>query len=353
MKVINARNVNEAYVIGLGYLRAVGEHQDSRVGRVLVAPEPVTTVYRVPAERVLFNVQRDANPFFHLFEGLWMLAGRNDVEWIERYNSTFKQFSDDGVIFNAAYGYRWRKYFGEVDQLEDLISMLLYDPDTRRAVLSMWDPWADFDQDGKDFPCNLNIAFRVSHGRLHMTVFNRSNDMIWGAYGANAVHMSMLHEYMAAMTHNMMGNYYQVSNNMHAYVDILNKVGTPDPHPCCPYDRGAVRFKKLVDDPQTFDEDLHEFVDNEHENPLRRYSNSFFTEVAAPMKYAWDNHKAKNYPKALEHISKIQATDWQLACRQWITRRMEAHATKTDQKRRTSSKVAHDSADSGADGSGT
>jgi hypothetical protein len=351
MKVINARNVNEAYVIGLGYLRAVGEHQDSRVGKVLVAPEPVTTVYRVPSERVLFNVARDANPFFHLFEGLWMLAGRNDVEWIDRYNSTFKQFSDDGVIFNAAYGFRWRKHF-DTDQLEDLIKMLRRDPETRRAVISMWDPYADFDSEGKDFPCNLNIAFRINHKRLHMTVFNRSNDMIWGAYGANAVHMSMLHEYMCAMTHNMMGNYYQVSNNMHAYTDILEKVGTPDPHPSCPYDRGAVKTRRLVDDPSTFDTDLQAWIAEPLRQQMALYSNSFFTEVATPMQWAWEFHKLKKYPQALEHVSKIQATDWQLACRQWITRRAEAYATKTDQKRGRGSKVAHDSADSGADGSG-
>ena len=104
MKVIYGRNVNETYAIGVNALASEHEIQDSRVGEVLVMPTPVTTVYQYPEERVLFNAKRDANPFFHLMEGLWMLAGRNDVEWITFFNSTFDQFSDDGETFNAAYG---------------------------------------------------------------------------------------------------------------------------------------------------------------------------------------------------------------------------------------------------------
>jgi hypothetical protein len=77
MHVINARNVNEAYVVGLGYLRAYGKEQNSRMGKVLVVDHPVCTTYERPYERVLFNSERDANPFFHFMESLWMLAGRN------------------------------------------------------------------------------------------------------------------------------------------------------------------------------------------------------------------------------------------------------------------------------------
>ena len=57
-----------------------------------------------------------------------------------------------------------------------------------------------------------------------MSIVNRSNDMIWGAYGANAVHMSMLLEYMAAMTGFQVGIYYQISNNLHAYKKTLAKL---------------------------------------------------------------------------------------------------------------------------------
>jgi thymidylate synthase len=68
--------------------------------------------------------------------------------------------------------------------------------------------------------CNLQVLFDAGLGRLNMTVTNRSNDLIWGAYGANVVHFSFLHEYMAALTGLPVGCYYQVSNNLHIYPEF-------------------------------------------------------------------------------------------------------------------------------------
>lgn len=344
MHVLKVRNVNEAYTVGLAHLRAVGASSPSRMGAVLVAPEPVSTVYRRPWERVLFNAKRDCNPFFHFMEGLWMLAGRNDVEWISRFNATFKQFSDDGEIFHAAYGHRWRRRFG-IDQLKSVIDMLRRDPDTRRAVIAMWDPVADFDHDGKDFPCNLNISFRIRDKgdispHLDMTVFNRSNDIIWGAYGANAVHMTMMHEYVASHLGLPMGTYTQVSNDYHAYQEILDKVGEPDPHPMCPYDMGRVNTMPMVEEAGCWDAELKHWMEDWRQ--ARIYNNPIFPQVATPMRWAHEYYKEKNYPKALEMVSRIHAPDWRRSCREWLTRRAEKHATKTDTKRRSGQKVAHD-----------
>jgi hypothetical protein len=55
MHVIAARNVNDAYTLGVNYLRQVGRTEDSRAGPVMVAPGPVTTVYARPTERVLMD----------------------------------------------------------------------------------------------------------------------------------------------------------------------------------------------------------------------------------------------------------------------------------------------------------
>jgi len=103
-----------------------------------VFPEPVTTTYLRPTERVLFHAGRDANPIFHLMEAIWMLAGRNDVAFLEQFNRTIGQYSDNGEVFNAAYGHRWRKHFGH-DQLIEVINLLRKDPKSRQAVIQMWD----------------------------------------------------------------------------------------------------------------------------------------------------------------------------------------------------------------------
>ena len=326
MKTVYARNVNEAYVIGMNMLKTSGVEEDSRFGKVLVLPDPVATTYTQPMERVLFNKERDCNPFFHLMESLWMLQGRNDVKWIEEFSSSIGQFSDNGINFNAAYGHRWRLHF-VVDQIETVINELEQNPQSRRAVIGMWDPQTDLNKEGKDFPCNLAISFRVQNDTLDMTVFNRSNDIIWGAYGANAVHMSILQEYIATRLELTSGKYHQVSNNFHAYLNILEKVGVPDPLPIDPYEY-EVTPRPLIDEPDQWMQDLNTFMDDSPEGISPMYINSFFSDVAEPMRRSWRWYKNKDYPGALDMADHIAAADWKLACHQWLTRRFEKHGRK-------------------------
>ena len=324
MEVVAARNVNEAYVLGIRKLLDHGKIQQSRVGEVLVLAEPCTTVYKWPQERVLFNVDRDCNPFFHMMEAMWMLAGRNDVKWIGQFNSTFHQFSDNGKTFHGAYGHRWRNWW-RVDQLVEVIDLLKKDPETRRAVLTMWDPYTDLNFKGKDFPCNMVIHFEIRFGRLRMIVHCRSNDIIWGAYGANAVHMSILQEYIAAMVGVPMGKYYQVSDNFHAYTEVLGKLKVPDPAPYDPYDLREVTSMPMVEDPETWGADLDHFFEDPYEGP---YSNSFFNQTLVSMYMAWFSHKDKRYNSALHQCSRILAPDWRRACTEWIIRRQKNYEAK-------------------------
>ena len=110
MKVIRARNVNDALLLGLDLFQDPRNfrEQESRNGTTYEALEPVTTVYEKPWERVLLLKIRDANPFFHFIEGLWMLAGRKDLAPLTRYVKSMEDFSDDGETLWGAYGWRWR-----------------------------------------------------------------------------------------------------------------------------------------------------------------------------------------------------------------------------------------------------
>lgn len=152
MHVINARNVNDAFIYGVALLDSAGALTTSRAGSVIEMPVPVTTVYTCPTERVLFNPIRRANPFFHLMEALWILGGRNDVAFLEKYNPRMAEFSDGQGVFHAAYGDRLRHHFG-FDQLQSAMRLLKAFPDTRRAVLQIWSAPDDLDADRKDLPC--------------------------------------------------------------------------------------------------------------------------------------------------------------------------------------------------------
>ena len=339
MEVISARNVEEALILGMKKTKAEGKHRDSRNGPVYTFEAPLTTVYQNPRERVMFLPERDCNPFFHFMESLWMLAGRNDVAWIERFNSTFGQFSDDGVTFHGAYGYRWRNWFGAweadggqiqkvgiIDQLQTIAAALKQNPDDRRIVLQMWDTSADLGMMGKDFPCNLVTTFRINpSGHLDMTVFNRSNDLIWGAYGANAVHFSVLQEVMAAWIGVPVGRYWQISSNFHAYLNTFEKhKALLDLSPgFTPYELGEVQPFQIVNtDIETWFRDLDMFMS---EGPVMGFQDPFFKKVVVPMFQAWEAWKDKDAPDFMDSAryfaDRIAATDWRKACLEWLERR--------------------------------
>ena len=75
MILITARNVNDAYYEAMWKIPVYGRPNESRAGKLLSASTPVITTYLKPLERMLFNRARDANPFFHVMESMWMLAG--------------------------------------------------------------------------------------------------------------------------------------------------------------------------------------------------------------------------------------------------------------------------------------
>jgi hypothetical protein len=148
--------------------------------------------------------------------------------------------------------------------------------------------------------------------------------MIWGAYGANAVHMSVLLEYMAARIDCAVGTYYQFSNNLHAYVDTLEKVKNIQPE-YDPYlhlgDDKHYNPKPLVDEPACFDKELMQWVENREDIKTLSFTNTYFSEVLYPMHFSWLSWKEKNIDKAVYHAEDIQDLAWRKACIEWLTRR--------------------------------
>lgn len=317
MLSIRGRNVNDIFTLGLFHLKNSGVKRSSRNGPTLEIMCPVAIQYNRPDERVLFSSERDANPFFHLFEALWMLAGRNDVEFLNEYNSQMRQYSDDGDGFNAAYGQRLRSHFGK-DQLDEVITLLRRNPDDRQAVLQIWDV-NDLGKNTLDKACNLTVVPRIREGYLDWTVYNRSNDFILGALGANAVHMSVIQEFVARMVGVKVGRYWQISNCMHVYTETSHWkkckylfLPVDDP-----YKNGTVTPFPLITIKESWVSDLYTFM----EKPWAgvKYVDPFFNYVAKPMAIAHRAHKdGKN---GLHYVSAIQATDWRLACQQWLEKR--------------------------------
>lgn len=367
MLSITARTVSEALNQGLHAIRIHGISKPSRVGDVLVMPRPVMTTYEDPTNRVLFSPIRDANPFFHVMEALWMLAGRNDLPWLTRFNKRFEAYSDDGGKTQpGAYGYRWRNHFGH-DQLKDAILELRQNPDSRRVVIAMWDggsrkswQFPDYKErfekqpgdsyaarmDSADVPCNTHVYFDTVDGRLNMTVCCRSNDIIWGAYGANAVHFSFLLEFMAAATGIPMGVYRQFSNNFHLYTNVVPREQlmplardveasdkyltreSPNGLRFVPVNPPMRKVPLMTLELEAWEAELVEFNAWDGTGKLEvleRFTEPFFRRVAGPMYAAHTAYRAKDYDRAIDIANIIGSDDWRVACVEWLQRRKIKH----------------------------
>lgn len=378
-------NVNDAFyelVKGIHNGDIPTVRTTSRVGDVLQVQEPMTITYQRPRQRVLFNPARDANPFFHLYESLWLLAGRNDVAPLAFYSSKIKDIaSDDGHTFNGAYGYRWRKAQTSpdddydpwviTDQIQTLIEHLRAKPDSRRAVLQMWNVEDDLLKIDvvKDVCCNTCVYFFIRRepgfsdngvqeqewiSCLDMTVCNRSNDLVLGMLGANVVHFSFLQEYMANCLGIEVGHYHQFTNNLHVYTNNFKpeewlgayKHKTPpegwqleEGDRDTPLD--ALQYPgwgpDLVKDQGVFDYECDAFVNSHYGKgdmytyDYPGYREPFLAKVAWPMVMAWHASKAKRKAQALaEWVPRIESPDWQKAAREWIERRLMPEGVPND-----------------------
>ena len=331
---ITINDVNYALPNVLPMLQTQGvEHTASSLANARPTvewPGVFITEYTDPTRNVLFDPVRDANPFFHFLESMWILAGRRDVAFLKWVLPTVAQYSDDQVKFHGAYGYRLRKALG-FDQVESAIEVLHKRPTSRQVVMQIWNSKLDLDGNTNDVPCNDLVMCKIRNGALNITVNNRSNDAIWGAYGANAVQFSMLQMYMAARLGVKVGRYTQVSDSMHVYQDnpywqkfVEGKLPPPPPSP---YDEMG-SSNMFNDGIEHFDADLkyfmsaadkaivkpHDLDTDEMDSQVVKDAACIFNSIRA--------HKDKRYSDAGNWADQIIASDWHLACTAWLNRRV-------------------------------
>ena len=319
---ITTRNANTLFEEMFWRFKTSGVKADSRNGPVVRIPEPVLTRVTHPRERVLFCQERDPNPVFHCLEAIWMLAGRRDVDFLQQFNSRIGQYSDDGQVFNAAYGHRMRHYFGN-DQLLGVVEKLKQDPDTRQAVIQLWSP-ADLNKSTLDKACNMQLVFEIQEGKLNMTVINRSNDAWYGYAGANIVHMTIIQEFVASAVGVLLGEYRTFSTNLHLYTELYDTSKFLVQPPCSEffdhYTNGAANSQRLTDQGAfIFLLECEKFCDDPFNTEVE-YVSQFILGVARPL--AMISYSRKNkLSDGSDWAAKIEASDWRRAAFDWIHRR--------------------------------
>ncbi|MCL2719072.1 MAG: thymidylate synthase [Lachnospiraceae bacterium] len=168
-----------------------------------------------PKERVLVLKHRRNNIFSLIAETMWVLGGRDDMAFLSRYLPRATEFSDDGIVWRAAYGPRLRNWKG-IDQFKEVARLINEDCNTKRAAMVIFDPERDYIET-KDVPCNNWLHFMERDGKLHLDVAVRANDAVWGFGGINSFEWSVLQEMMSFWTSNEIGTLSWFVGTFHVY----------------------------------------------------------------------------------------------------------------------------------------
>ncbi|QPE05502.1 hypothetical protein IT882_05645 [Microbacterium schleiferi] len=208
------RNAARAFIAELAEIRSSGQPvtvrglpTHERLARTVTLAQPTERFITVPGRR--------NDVFATIAETMWVLAGRNDMEYLARYLGRALQFSDDQVTWRGGYGPRLRDW-GGVDQVDEIRKLLRSDPESRRAVAVLFDPARDF-VDTLDVPCNNWLHFLVRDGSVYLNVTVRSNDILWGFSGINTFEWSVLHEMMAFWLGARVGHVSFFISSLHLY----------------------------------------------------------------------------------------------------------------------------------------
>lgn len=195
------------------------------LGAHLCLTDPRRRLVDLPPGRVI-------NPAFAVAETLWILSGSDDP-WIFQYNRALTRYTDDGRL-QGAYGPRMRRWHGRIDQLDQVRRVLTRDPDSRQAVIQLFDPDRDT-RGNRDVPCTLNYRFFLRSGRLHMHTTMRSQDL-WLGFPYDIFATTVLHELLAGWLGVDLGHYHHFVDSLHLYDKHRNAAANlaVDPQPSVP-----------------------------------------------------------------------------------------------------------------------
>jgi len=173
-----------------------------------------------------------------LYELLWFLRGDTNVRWLqERGVTIWDEWADASGELGPVYGYQWRHWRTpdgrEIDQISDVIKTLRSKPDSRRHIVSAWNP-GDVDRMALP-PCHLLFQFYVASGRLSCQMYQRSADLFLGV-PFNIASYAALTLMVAQVTSLRPGDFVLTLGDAHLYLNHLEQAKeqlarTPRPFP--------------------------------------------------------------------------------------------------------------------------
>jgi len=210
-----------------------------------------------------------------LYEVLWYLSGDDHIRNLRKHTKIWNAWADENGNLDTAYGRYWRRFPSaqinpatgkyevvEVDQLGRIIEMLKTDPNSRRMVVSAWEPGNALSS--KLPPCHYTFAFNVLEGRLNCHLTQRSGDIALGI-PFNLACYSLLTQILAQEANLEVGVFSHAIVDAHIYVNHIDGLKeqlkrTPKPRPALEIAR------KPIDQLQFGDFSL---IGYEYEEPIK------------------------------------------------------------------------------------
>ena len=191
----------------------------------LAAGFPLVTTKRVHVKSIVHEL-------------IWFLAGDTNTAYLEKHGvSIWNEWADEKGDLGPIYGKQWRSWAGpdgrSIDQIAEVVETLKTRPDSRRMIVTAWNP-ADI-PDMALAPCHCLFQFYVADGRLSCQLYQRSADVFLGV-PFNIASYALLTMMMAQVTGFQPGEFIHTFGDAHLYLNHLEQADlqlarTPRPLP--------------------------------------------------------------------------------------------------------------------------
>jgi thymidylate synthase len=171
-----------------------------------------------------------------IHELLWFLRGDTNIAYLHRHGvSIWDEWADERGDLGPVYGHQWRSWPApdgrRIDQIADLVERLRRDPDSRRHIVTAWNP-ADVERMALP-PCHTLFQFYVAGGRLSCQLYQRSADVFLGV-PFNIASYALLTLMLAQVTGLQPGEFIHTLGDAHLYRNHLEQADlqlSRDPYP--------------------------------------------------------------------------------------------------------------------------
>jgi len=161
-------------------------------------------------------------------ELLWFLSGSTNVAYLREHGVTiWDEWADERGELGPVYGHQWRSWpvpgGGTIDQIAHVVESIRRDPDSRRHVVSAWNP-ADVDKMALP-PCHCLFQFYVADGALSCQLYQRSADLFLGV-PFNIASYALLTAMVAQVCDLAPGEFVHTFGDVHLYSNHVEQART-------------------------------------------------------------------------------------------------------------------------------